>query len=72
MTDNDLEQFYKEHLEEDIIKVFSSQNNISLEESMKLYYGSKLANDIHEGRFGLQYLDYSILSDILKKELDIS
>ena len=35
MTDNDLEQFYKEHLEEDIIKAFSSQNNISLEEKHK-------------------------------------
>lgn len=71
MSDNDLEQFYKEHLEEDIIKAFSSQNNISLEESMNLYYGSKLANEIHEGRYGLQYLDYSVLVNILQKELNL-
>lgn len=30
------------------------------------YYSSNLADKIHEGREGVQYLDYKVLTDILK------
>ena len=65
----DLEAFYKEHLEESIIKQLSKQENISLDEAMNLYYNSKLANYIHEGKYDIQYLDYKVLTDNLIKEL---
>ena len=50
MSDVELEAFYKEHLEESIIKQLSKQEKISLDEAMNLYYNSKLANYIHEGK----------------------
>ena len=71
MSDVELEAFYKEHLEESIIKQLSKQENISLDEAMNLYYNSKLANYIHEGKYDIQYLDYKVLTDNLIKELDI-
>ena len=37
---------------------------------MKLYYSSKLADRIHEGAFGAQYLDPAVLTDMLEEELD--
>ena len=69
MSDVELEAFYKEHLEESIIKQLSKQENISLDEAMNLYYNSKLANYIHEGKYDIQYLDYKILTNNLIKEL---
>lgn len=69
MSDVELEAFYKEHLEESIIKQLSKQENISLDEAMNLYYNSKLANYIHEGKYDIQYLDYKVLTDYLIKEL---
>lgn len=69
MSDIELEQLYKEHLEESIIKEVSIQKKISLDESMNLYYSSKLADYIHEGKFDIQYLDYKVLTDYLLKEL---
>ena len=69
MSDVELEAFYKEHLEESIIKQLSKQENISLDEAMNLYYNSKLANYIHEGKYDIQYLDYKVLTDNLIKEL---
>ena len=69
MSDVELEKFYKEHLEEAIIKQESKQKNISLDEAMNLYYNSKLANYIHEGKYDIQYLDYKVLTDNLIKEL---
>ena len=69
MSDIELEQLYKEHLEESIIKEVSIQKNISLDEAMNLYYSSKLADYIHEGKFDIQYLDYKVLTNYLLKEL---
>lgn len=68
MTADNLENFYKEHLEEDIIFCFGKRNNLSNEEAMKIYYSSELADKIHEGIYGLQYLDYKVLTDILESE----
>ena len=69
MSDVELEAFYKEHLEESIIKQLSKQENISLDEAMNLYYNSKLANYIHEGKYDIQYLDYKLLTEYLIKGL---
>lgn len=37
---------------------------------MSLYYYSKLAVIIHKGEYGIQYLDYSVLTDILEREIE--
>ncbi len=66
MDDKVLEQVYQEGLEERIIAYLAESNKISLEDAMSLYYSSNLANKIHEGCEGVQYLDYKVLADILK------
>lgn len=68
MSDLELENIYTEHLEEDIVLQLSKKNNISLEKAMQIYYQSKLANWIHSGEFGVQYLDSAVLVELLKKE----
>ena len=60
-----LEQVYQESLEERIISYLAETENISLEEAMDIYYNSKLANRIFEGEYGIQYLDYKVLVQIL-------
>ena len=67
MDDKALEQVYQENLEERIITYLAEQNGLSLEAAMSVYYSSKLSNKIHEGREGIQYLDFKVLGDILKE-----
>lgn len=69
MNDEELEQIYREHLEEDIVFCLADRRNIPAEQAMHLYYSSKLADRIHEGQYGIQYLDYHILTDHLEDEL---
>lgn len=67
-----LERVYQENLEERIIAYLSETKNISLENAMNIYYYSKLADKIHQGVEGIQYLDYKVLVQILcetEKEL---
>ena len=67
-----LERVYQENLEERIIVYLSETKSISLETAMDVYYHSKLADKIHRGVEGIQYLDYKVLVQILcetEKEL---
>lgn len=68
MTDSDLENVYREHLEEDIIFNLHKRKDISLEDAMDMYYKSKVAERIHKGEYGIQYLDSNILIDMIEKE----
>ncbi len=65
MDDKTLEQIYQENLEERIIAYLSEIKSISLEEAMDIYYHSTLADKIHQGVEGVQYLDYKVLVRIL-------
>ncbi len=65
MDDTVLEQFYQERLEERIIAYLAKKTGVSLEEAMDVYYHSRLADMIHEGREGIQYLDHKVLVQIL-------
>ena len=67
MNDEVLEQTYRENLEERLIVYIAEQNGLSLEKAMDLYYHSKLAEKIHQGMEGIQYLDYKVLADILRE-----
>ena len=60
-----LEKVYQENLEERIIVCLSETKNISLEKAMDIYYHSRLADKIHRGVEGVQYLDYKVLVQIL-------
>lgn len=67
MSEDVLERVYQESLEERIISYLSEEEKISLEEAMNIYYNSKLANRIHQGEYGVQYLDYKVLVQILRE-----
>ena len=65
MNEDILEQVYQENLEENLISYLAETKGISLEMAMKIYYSSKLADKIHRGEYGVQYLDHKVLADIL-------
>ena len=65
MNDDTLEQFYQEELEERLISYLAKKKNISLEKAMDIYYHSDMARYISEGEYGIQYLDYKVLAQIL-------
>lgn len=69
MTDSDLEKIYREHLEEAIVLDLSGRLAMLPEQALSLYYTSRLADRIHEGEWGVQYLDHKLLTDILEQEL---
>ena len=66
MDETILEQTYQENLEERLIAYIAEQSGFSLEKAMDVYYHSKLADKIHQGTEGIQYLDYKVLADILR------
>lgn len=39
--------------------------HITLQQAMDIYYHSQLADKIHQGKEGIQYLDYKVLVEIL-------
>ena len=65
MSEDVLEKVYQEELEERIISYLAENESIYLEKAMNIYYNSKLANRIHRGEYGIQYLDYKVLVQIL-------
>ena len=65
MDEEVLEKFYREGLEERLIAFLAKENGISLEKAMDIYYNSKLAGYIHDGLYGIQYLDYKVLARML-------
>lgn len=72
MNGETLERVYQENLEERIIAYLSYTRGLSLEAAMDIYYNSVLADKIHQGVEGVQYLDYKVLVQILcetEKEL---
>lgn len=60
-----LEKLYQESLEESLISHIAQRKNLPLEDAMDKYYNSKLSVKIHEGLYGVQYLDYRNLAEIL-------
>lgn len=65
MDEDVLERTYQENLEERLIACLSETRGISLETAMDIYYHSRLADKIHNGVEGVQYLDYKVLVQIL-------
>ena len=67
MDETVLEDIYQEKLEERIIGYLSEKYDIDYLSAMNMYYNSNLAEKIHEGKYGVQYLDYKVLGDILEE-----
>lgn len=60
-----LESIYQEKLEERIIAHLAEKCDYSYEKAMDIYYSSKLSDKIYLGKYGIQYLDYKVLVQIL-------
>lgn len=67
MDEEVLEKVYQEKLEERLISCIAERHSIDYLTAMKIYYSSELSEKIHEGRYGIQYLDYKVLAEILDK-----
>lgn len=65
MNDEALEKNYQERLEERVISYIAEKQNISLTDAMELYYKNKLADKIAQGQYGIQYLDYKLLGQMI-------
>lgn len=70
MNDEALEKNYQERLEERVISYIAEKQNIQLTDAMDLYYKSKLADKIAQGQYGIQYLDYKVLGQMILESFD--
>ncbi|MBQ6615595.1 MAG: hypothetical protein IJH67_04415 [Thermoguttaceae bacterium] len=71
MDQNALHEFYLQNLERDIITILSQKRNISLREATDVYYHSKLAQQIEQGAYGIEFLSPQYLAnDLIENELD--
>lgn len=67
MNEKVLEEIYQERLEEKLIAFISEKHHLDYQTAMDIYYNCELADKIHEGRNGVQYLDYKVLEQILEE-----
>lgn len=73
MTDKaQLTEFYKQNLENDIINVISKIKVIDLRAAFDVYYSSKLAEQIENGRCGIENMDAKYLAeDLIENEPEL-
>lgn len=73
MTDRkQLNSIYKQNLEEDIIMYLSEVCNLELRKAFDIYYSSKLSEQIEEGLYGIENMDYKYLvQDLIENEPEL-
>ena len=60
---------YKQNLERSIIEYLSELKKIDLRKAMDIYYKSKLSEQISNGDFGIENMDYKYLAeDLMENE----
>lgn len=57
--------FYHEELDERIISRLAEVKSLSLDKAMDIYYRSRLSEQISQGSYGIDNLDYKYLVDDL-------
>jgi len=64
-----LDRTYKELLEEKIINYLAEVKNIPIRQAMDIYYRSKLSQQINDGSYGIENMDYRYLvQDLVENE----
>ena len=64
-----LERTYKELLEEKIINHLAETSGIPIRQAMDIYYRSKLSQQINDGSYGIENMDYRYLvQDLIENE----
>ena len=65
-------QVYKQNLEQEIISEVAQRKNIELRDAMNIYYSSKLAEQIAEGKCGIENLNAKYLAeDLIENEAEL-
>ena len=68
----ELEEVYKQNLENDIINAISKIKKIELRKAFDVYYSSKLAEQREKGEYGIENLDAKYLAeDLIENELKL-
>ena len=65
MDEETLERIYREELDERLIGHLAKVKNLSLYKAMDIYYHSRMADMIGKGMYGIQYLDYKVLVEMM-------
>lgn len=69
---NSLEFVYKQNLENQIIQYLTEIKKIDLRQAADIYYHSKLAEQIFQGMYGIENMDYKYLvQDMVENEPEI-
>ena len=63
-----LEEVYKQNLENDIINAISEIKGIDLRKAFDIYYSSKLAEQISNDSYGIENLDAKYLAEDLSRK----
>lgn len=73
MTDrSNLDIVYKQNLEDNIIQCLSEMKKIDLRQATDIYYHSKLAEQIYQGTYGIENMDYKYLvQDMIENEVEL-
>ncbi|WP_022757440.1 hypothetical protein [Butyrivibrio fibrisolvens] len=73
MIDKDaLDKTYKEMLEEKIINQLADTKGISIRQAMDVYYRSRLSQQINDGSYGIENMDYRYLvEDLIENEPEL-
>ena len=69
---NQLEEIYKQNLEDDIINAISRIKGIELRKAFDIYYSSKLAEQISSDKYGIENMDAKYLAeDLIENEPEL-
>ena len=67
-----LEEVYKQNLENDIINAISEMKGIDLRKAFDIYYSSKLAEQISNDSYGIENMDAKYLvEDLIENESEL-
>lgn len=67
-----IDDIYKQNLENDIIKTIAKIKGIELRKAIDIYYSSKLASQIAEGTCGIENMDAKYLAeDLIENESNL-
>lgn len=67
-----LDSEYKEILEERIINYLAETKKISIRQAMDIYYNSKLSQQVNDGSYGIENMDYRYLTqDLIENEPEL-
>lgn len=67
-----LEEVYKQNLEDDIINAISEIKGIELRRAFDIYYSSKLAEQVEKGSYGIENMDARYLAeDLIENESEL-